>query len=251
MPHVAPANNTDVELIELPACQSKRSLYRSFLHEQGWTVSFDSKSRKVSKKLLDTTNKEEQEGSAPISWPTFCHFWKQHYSKIVIQRPAEDLCGDCVVFANKHKYTSQLLFNKGEEESASRKVNYDKLEKETEEQEELILTASHHVEMARKQQQLFIGKKEAAKQTRDLPPSQRTYCFVCNFAQNMYLPNFAAEQPGATYYYSPLNVYPFGIVDCTKEPSELTALMFYEGKRFSVYCSFFSNKQFTSQFFPL
>jgi hypothetical protein len=45
----------------------------------------------------------------------------------------------------------------------------------------------------------------------------------------MYLPNFAAEQPGATYYYSPLNVYPFGIVDCSTNPSKLTAMIFYEG----------------------
>jgi hypothetical protein len=27
-----------------------------------------------------------------------------------------------------------------------------------------------------------------------------------------------------------LNVYPFGIVDCAKEPTELTAMVFTEGK---------------------
>jgi hypothetical protein len=53
--------------------------------------------------------------------------------------------------------------------------------------------------------------------------------FFQHFAQNMYLPNFAAEQPGATYCYSPLNAYPFGIVDCSTQPSQLTAMMFYEG----------------------
>jgi hypothetical protein len=47
----------------------------------------------------------------------------------------------------------------------------------------------------------------------------------------MYIPNFAAtEQPGATYYYSPLNIYPFGVVDASTEPTLLTAFIFSEGK---------------------
>jgi hypothetical protein len=46
------------------------------------------------------------------------------------------------------------------------------------------------------------------------------------------VPNFVAEQPGATYYYySPLNnVYPFGIVDWGCDPLQLTAFMFSEGE---------------------
>ena len=45
----------------------------------------------------------------------------------------------------------------------------------------------------------------------------------------MYLPNVRAEQPGATYYYSPLNVYPFGVVDGITEPTELIVHVYYEG----------------------
>ena len=90
--------------------------------------------------------------------------------------------------------------------------------------------AARHVSMARKQRELFNAKKELAKSTATLPARDRVYTFVADFAQNMYLPNFAAEQPGATYYYSPLNVYPFGIVDASKTPTELTAHVFYEGE---------------------
>ena len=46
----------------------------------------------------------------------------------------------------------------------------------------------------------------------------------------MYLPNFVSEQPGATYYYSPLNVFPFGIVDGSTVPTQLTAMVFYKGE---------------------
>ena len=85
--------------------------------------------------------------------------------------------------------------------------------------------------MARKQRELFNTKKQLARDSINSEPENRTYTYVTDFAQNMYLPNFAAEQPGATYYYSPLNVYPFGVVDSSIEPTELTAHMFYEGKR--------------------
>ena len=94
-----------------------------------------------------------------------------------------------------------------------------------------MINAAKHVNMARKQRLLFIAKKEKAKEDvrNGVKQEDRVYTFVADFAQNMYLPNFSAEQPGATYYYSPLNVYPFGVVDGSTEPTELTAHVYYEG----------------------
>ena len=102
---------------------------------------------------------------------------------------------------------------------------------EIREEEDIVVAAAKHVEMAKSQRQMFNLKKERAKEDRrkNTKRELRTYTFVADFAQNMCLPNFAAEQPGATYYYSPLNVYPFGIVDCSTEPAELTSYVFYEG----------------------
>lgn len=51
---------------------------------------------------------------------------------------------------------------------------------------------------------------------------------VCDYAQNMTLPNFGSEQPGETYYYSPLNVYCFGIVDTSTD--HLHATLYLEGQ---------------------
>ena len=45
----------------------------------------------------------------------------------------------------------------------------------------------------------------------------------------MGLPNFAEEQPGETYYMSPLNIFTFGVVDCGTVPSHLMAYVFLEG----------------------
>jgi hypothetical protein len=83
----------DADVIELPACHSKRAIYRSFLQTQGWTIQYDHKGRQVSA--------TEVEGEQlPISWPAFSNYWAKHWPKIVIQRPVEDICDDCVIFAN-------------------------------------------------------------------------------------------------------------------------------------------------------
>ena len=98
-----------------------------------------------------------------------------------------------------------------------------------EQSEQRVIDSAKHVERARKQRELFNLKKRPAKEDRNKPRDKHLYCFVADFAQNMNLPNFSEEQPGAMYYYSPMSVYPFGIVDCSTEPSQLTVYCYYEG----------------------
>ena len=50
-----------------------------------------------------------------------------------------------------------------------------------------------------------------------------------DFSQNIYLPNFGGNQPGDTYYYSPLNIYQFGIVDCSDGSDTLYSYVYSEG----------------------
>ena len=92
--------------------------------------------------------------------------------------------------------------------------------------ERLVIAAARHVEMAQRQRQLYQTKKKEAIDSHLLPASERVLCYVADNAQNMCLPNFASEQPGATYYYSPFNVYVFGVVDASKD--SLTAYMYPE-----------------------
>jgi hypothetical protein len=44
------------------------------------------------------------------------------------------------------------------------------------------------------------------------------YSVVGYFAQNLHLPHFGAAQPGETYYYSPLSIFIFGLVDLSTKP---------------------------------
>jgi hypothetical protein len=48
-----------------------------------------------------------------------------------------------------------------------------------------------------------------------------SFCLVADYAQNLGLPHFGGEQPGDTYYFSPLAVYCFGVVDASRSPEVL------------------------------
>ena len=52
--------------------------------------------------------------------------------------------------------------------------------------------------------------------------------FVGDYCQNFGLPHFGNEQPGETYYYSPLGVYIFGIVNYADE--KMNAYCYHEGQ---------------------
>jgi hypothetical protein len=64
-----------------------------------------------------------------------------------------------------------------------------------------------------------------------MPVNQQVKCFVIDYPQNMYLPNFAAEQPEETYYYSPLNAYVLGIVDTSINQLAAHTYFEYDGKK--------------------
>ena len=55
-----------------------------------------------------------------------------------------------------------------------------------------------------------------------------SFCLVADYSQNLGLPHFGGEQPGDTYYYSPLAVYIFGIVDASCSPDKLYAYGYTE-----------------------
>lgn len=240
--------NSDTELVELPSCYSKRSIYNRFLLDCGWKYNVDSAGRV--KEKVEVAGVEQVE---VLSWPAFLGFWKKEYPHLVIARPREDICGDCWVFANKHKYLRSKkkvqvvqeaagiyeeeseeddnAWNQELEEDGGTATIDDAVEfQRVLESEELIMKASTHVQRAKNQRLYFNQKKKEAATDVSKPKDQRCYTFVADYAQNMYLPSFASEQPGETYYYSPLNCYCFGVVDCSTNPTHLAAYCYYEGE---------------------
>ncbi len=84
-----------------------------------------------------------------------------------------------------------------------------------EEMEQMILRAATHVYSARAQRALYqsLVSKAISDTKRQLPHNLCTYTLVVDYGQNMELPVFNSEQPGTTYYYSPLNIYNLGCVN--------------------------------------
>ena len=94
------------EIIELPSCTSKRALYFRLAEDCGYDIKLDAIGRRLG--TLDECKIPDQRTYKPLpSWGKFEAFWKANYNHIIIARPSNDICGDCFVFANRHKYYSE------------------------------------------------------------------------------------------------------------------------------------------------
>ena len=97
------------------------------------------------------------------------------------------------------------------------------------EREAILLKATLHVKQAIIQRKLANAKIQEAIDTANLPHSERAYCFIADFSQNMELPFFGESQPGDTYYFSALKINVFGIVDASIFGGKLSAHVYHEG----------------------
>lgn len=98
-----------------------------------------------------------------------------------------------------------------------------------EKRERLLLEAAEHVKAFRMQRE-YVKEwtrkvKEQAHENVQWP--NKTYMFCGDYSQNMDLPHFGGEQPGESYYFSPLGVYVFGIADHSNDV--LSAYVYHEG----------------------
>jgi hypothetical protein len=226
----------DEDISELPSHMSKRSLFNRMLLQLGWTYAYDSKSRVISRDFVEGRDQQR----AP-SWSSFLRYWAKHHPKLLIAGAREDVCNQCYVFANRHRYARKLKDDAfalcppvgdggppvvDEPPPEEDDVNEDDDIAAMEEGEDIVVKAAKHVEMAQQQRILYQQKRKEATATALLRPSERVLCYVADYVQNMYIPNFASEQPGATYYYSPLSCYVFGVVDASKD--HLTAWIYTE-----------------------
>ena len=221
----------DLDLVDLPSNFLKNGLYARYCKEVcGTSIKFDSKHR-----LVSTEAVPGMEMADIPAWSTFRKFWDKNYPKLKIQKPSKDICGECYKHANRFKILAGRRVDDGEDsDEENDEANVSNPRSEAEELQRMldseseVKKAAKHVHMAEAQRTLFNRQKLEAIRTRFNEKSERVLTFVCDYAQNMTLPNFGSEQPGETYYYSPLNVYCFGIVDTSSD--HLHAMLYLEGE---------------------
>ena len=59
---------------------------------------------------------------------------------------------------------------------------------------------------------------------------ESTCCIVIDYAQNAGLPQFGESQAGPSYYWSPITIDIFGIVNAGEKGGELDAYVYHEGQ---------------------
>jgi len=124
---------------------------------------------------------------------------------------------------NKQQSVDATNADNGEEGTADSSLGVDvnlnapeaSWRKRDEERELMLLEAAIHIKMARAQRALYSAKVAQAVQgaTAMKDHLEKVYTFVVDYGQNMEPPSYNSEQPGTTYYFSPLTVFNLGVVN--------------------------------------
>ena len=229
----------DIDVTYLPISMGYRVCYKRYMKSLGYDIQMTALGGFV---VTAKDDGKEVDPSEYVTFPTYFNMWKRDYKDLKVSRPVEDICKDCYVFANRHRHLAnhtmrQDMGDDGSDSDNSTddgdvdsnfadddgeptvEANIDQPDaagNPNEEMRELmLLQAAEHVKMARIQRKLYQQKVAEAVEDAKVgrAHSERRYTFVVDYGQNMELPIFNKEQPGVTYYYSPLSIYNLGIVD--------------------------------------
>ena len=96
--------------------------------------------------------------------------------------------------------------------------------------EELVNQMHNHCQMWKTQREYVQQKRDEAVSdfVKSVVWPHRHDVLVADYMQNLDLPHFGGEQPGDTYYFSPLTICGFGVVDYSIE--ELNAYIYTEAE---------------------
>ena len=95
-----------------------------------------------------------------------------------------------------------------------------------------IEDASLHVKQAADMRRYCNDKIKQAQidDTANKSHQDKCYSIVMDYSQNISLPQVGQSQPGKTYYWSPLKVFLFGIVNCGVPGGECNSYVYHEGQ---------------------
>ena len=183
-----------------------------------------------------------------ITWPSFLSYWNKNFAHLKIRKKGADTCTDCQVLCNEFRMRSSVAkrcrLRREQQQQEREDAHIDGLtdtEDEEEEEEEedagvpappkaeivaeiermdtALATAKEHVRQYTVQRHECKNLIQLARQDMayHLPSLFRRKVLTIDMGQNLCLPNFEAEQPGDTYYFSPLTILLFGVVDNATE----------------------------------
>ncbi len=229
------ANPQDTDRnIYLPISMGYRNYYNRYMGSLGYKVTVGTNGS------LKADGADGTENAVALS--TYYTKWKADYPSLKVSRPAQDICYYCYTFGNKHKILSNdtkntrpadgegdindeevIDFDDNENIRELAKIldntHLDKLDSASSKVEEakefLIKECSDHIDMARMQRFLYQSMEAAAVSDakNGIEYSKRRTTLTVDFGQNIQVPCYNSEQPGCTYYYTPMTANNFGIVN--------------------------------------
>ena len=226
--------------VALPPHMTKRRCYARWCWERGWRVTKKNRTLTWYDALADFPQRENDDASEVPLWPTgsesktivhwttFLYFWKANFSHIKIRNKGADTCTDCLVLTNEFRFTrarSRNVPNEDDDDEDNEDDDDDNDNNEGEGENNLaeviqdvqtiLAKAKKHVKQYQTQRnqanhQLSLAKSQIKNK---VPSAFRHRVLTIDMGQNLSLPNFEGDQPGDTYYFSPLTVYLFGVVE--------------------------------------
>ena len=150
------------EVQDLPTSWTKRTVFARWLDACGWSIKTDAIGR------VTVSEKDDFTAAARIpycSWAYFMTFWKTNYGYLVVPKSREDICGDCFIFMNAHKYRKPKPENNkdGLTSSEDDEDEDDQDIMDMDEREARITKTFKHVEHSKKQSKLLNLKVQEAR----------------------------------------------------------------------------------------
>ena len=231
-----------VDMVYLPMSMGYRNCYKRYMNSIGFKIRCNPKGGIIvvdGMEMEEGDKKKKPRELGYVSFSMYFNNWKKNFSQLKVSRPAEDICQYCFVFSNRHRYfadhtarealtcgvvdsddtnidePSEEVVIAGEQEVNVINLPESAVSQVEESRELMVLESAKHIRMARAQralyQKLVVDAVSDAEEGKD--HMERRYTFVVDYGQNMELPVFNDQQPGCTYYYSPLSVYNLGVVN--------------------------------------
>ena len=259
----------NVDAIMLPPHITKRGCYEKWCFSRGWKVT----KKSTAKTIYDTTQDYIERPVEPVdgegislwppgseskrvvSWPKFFQFWKKEFPLLLIRKKGADTCTDCLILNNEFALHAARKKRKAaeQENDSDRDISDDEsergdddidrdegeLERSLSDYEKTLIAAKAHVksyQVQREESKRIISLARLDITTNNLHSLFRRRVLTIDMGQNLNVPNFEGEQPGDTYYMSPLTVLLFGVVQNATEdggPDTMNAYTWqeFEGDR--------------------
>jgi hypothetical protein len=187
---------------------------------------------------------QDTEQAEVCFWFSFQTIWKEHFPNIRIRRPCNDTCGECAVFRNALRYHESC--RKQDEDSdhyredgsiscyEMAKLDFKDdglmgefaklfLTRDCLEQESILEAVGNHVMQAKGMRRRVQHSTESsiACRSTEVTHKEREHELVCDYSQIMPLPYYVSNQKGEIYYFNPLTINLFDMVDLSVTPNKL------------------------------